>query len=80
MFEFEKNNLNVVGVNTVIIQSQRYFISLLELNFPVLNDNSNNVSIKYRALNLLGGSECKMVLINTEKKILNEKLFYQFTC
>ena len=76
--EFEKNNINVVGINTAAKDSHFSFCNKLMLNFPVLSDISKQISKNYKALNLLGINKRKLVLIDTNKRIIFEKTILPF--
>jgi len=76
--EFEKNNINVVGINTAAKDSHFSFCNKLKLNFPVLSDISKQISKNYKALNLLGINKRKLVLIDTNKRIIFEKTIFPF--
>jgi len=76
--EFEKNNINVVGINTAAEDSHFSFCNKLMLNFPVLSDISKQISKNYKALNLLGINKRKLVLIDTNKRIIFEKAIFPF--
>jgi len=78
LIEFEKNNINVVGVNTAAKDSHFSFCNKLRLNFPVLSDISKQISKNYKALNLLGINKRKLVLIDTNKRIIFEKAVLPF--
>ena len=76
--EFEKNNIYVVGINTAAKDSHFSFCNKLKLNFPVLSDISKQISKNYKALNLLGINKRKLVLIDTNKRILFEEAILSF--
>ena len=76
--EFEKNNIYVVGINTAAKDSHFSFCNKLKLNFPVLSDISKQISKNYKALNLLGINKRKLVLIDTNKRIIFEKTILPF--
>ena len=76
--EFRKNNINVVGINTATRDSHFSFCNKLKLNFPVLSDISKQISKNYKALNLLGINKRKLVLIDTNKRILFEEAILSF--
>ena len=76
--EFEKNNIKVVGINTAASDSHFSFCNKLRLNFPVLSDISKQISNNYKALNLLGINKRKLVLIDTNRRIIFEKAILPF--
>lgn len=76
--EFEKYNIKVVGINTAAGDSHFSFCNKLRLNFPVLSDISKQISNNYKALNLLGINKRKLVLIDTNSKIIFEKTILPF--
>jgi peroxiredoxin len=76
--DFEKNNIKVVGINTAASDSHYSFCNKLGLKFPVLSDISKQISINYKALNLLGINKRKLVLIDTNRRIVFEKVILPF--
>ncbi len=76
--EFEKNNIKVVGINTAAGDTHFSFCNKLRLNFPVLSDISKQISKNYKALNLLGINKRKLVLIDTNRRIVFEKVIFPF--
>ncbi len=76
--DFEKNNIEVVGINTAASDSHFSFCNKLRLNFPVLSDISKQISKNYKALNLLGINKRKLVLIDTNRRIVFEKVILPF--
>jgi peroxiredoxin len=76
--DFEKNNIKVVGINTAASDSHFSFCNNLGLKFPVLSDISKQISKNYKALNLLGINKRKLVLIDTNRRIVFEKVILPF--
>ncbi len=76
--EFEKNNIKVVGINTAASDSHFSFCNKMGLEFPVLSDISKQISKNYKALNLLGINKRKLVLIDTNRRIVFEKVILPF--
>jgi peroxiredoxin Q/BCP len=76
--EFEKKNIKVVGINTAAGDTHFSFCNKLRLNFPVLSDISKQISKNYKALNLLGFNKRKLVLIDTNRRIVFEKVIFPF--
>ena len=76
--EFEENNIKVVGINTAASDSHLSFCNKLGLKFPVLSDISKQISKNYKALNLLGINKRKLVLIDTNRRIVFEKVLLPF--
>jgi len=76
--EFEKNNIKVVGINTAASDSHFSFCNKLGLKFAVLSDISKQISKNYKALNLLGINKRKLVLIDTNRRIVFEKVILPF--
>ena len=76
--KFEENNIKVVGINTAASDSHFSFCNKLGLNFPVLSDISKQISKNYKALNLLGINKRKLVLIDTDRRIIFEKVLFPF--
>lgn len=71
--EFEKQGIKVIGINTGSINSHSSFCNKLDLNIIVLSDIKKEVSKMFSALNIFGVNKRKLVLIDTDKKILFEK-------
>ncbi|MCG6915664.1 redoxin domain-containing protein [bacterium BMS3Abin03] len=78
MSEFNELGIRVVGVNVENTKSQSTFCENLELNFILLSDVDKVVSKLYNAVNLFGINKRKIVLINTDKKIMFEKTVLPF--
>ena len=76
--DFEKNNIKVVGINTAASDSHFSCCNKLRLNFPVLSDISKQISKNNKALNLLVMNKRKLVLIDTNKRIIFEKAILPF--
>lgn len=76
--EFEKNNIKVVGINTAASDSHFSFCNKLRLNFLVLSDISKQISKNYKALNLLGINKRKLILIDTNRRIIFKKAVLPF--
>lgn len=71
--EFLQNKIKVVGVNKDSSESHSAFCENKKINFPLLSDTEKKVSKFYKAINLLGGNKRKLVLIDTNKKIIYEE-------
>ena len=71
--EFENNNIKIVGINVNTEKSHISFGNKLGLKFQLLSDTNKEVSRKYKALNLLGINKRKLILIDTDKKIVLKK-------
>jgi len=76
--EFEKNNIKVVGINTATSDSHFSFCNKVRLKYPVLSDISKQISKNYKALNLLRINKRKLVLIDTNRRIIFEKTVLPF--
>jgi len=76
--EFKKNNIKIVGINTAESNSHFSFCTKLKLNFPVLSDISKQISKNYKALNLLRRNKRKLVLIDTNRRIIFERAIFPF--
>ena len=74
--EFEENNIRIVGINTNSITSHNSFCNKIGLKFRLLSDDNNDVSRKYKALNLLGINKRKLILIDTDKRIVFKKTVF----
>lgn len=71
--EFLKNNIKVIGINIESQESHASFCANKKISFPVLSDEDKKVSKFFNALNLLGSNKRKLVLIDTNKKIIYEE-------
>lgn len=67
---FERENIRVIGINTDTIESHISFCNSEGLNFPLLSDENEEVSKKYKALNLLRLNKRKLVLVDFDKRII----------
>ena len=76
--EFEKSNIKIVGINTAESDSHFSFCNKLGIKFPVLSDKSKQISKNYKALNLLGMNKRKLVLIDTNRRIVFERINLPF--
>ncbi|MFC2102985.1 peroxiredoxin [Bacteroidota bacterium] len=78
--KFTANNIKVVGINTGSVNSHSTFCNKFNLDITLLSDRNKLVSKMFNALNLFGTNKRKLVLIDTNKKIVFEKttfsLFY----
>ena len=70
---FTESNIRIVAINIGDVQSHKTFCDELESKFPILSDADKTLSRQYKALNLLGINKRKLVLINTDKRIVYEK-------
>ena len=68
--EFRRHEIKLVGISTDSVISHREFSSKLKLNFSLLSDVDKSVCKIYKALNFLGFTKRKLVLIDIDKKIL----------
>jgi thioredoxin-dependent peroxiredoxin len=75
---FSKAGINVVGINTESEDSHRRFRDKCSLGFPLLSDPEKKVSKDYDALNILGINKRKIVVIDTDKNIVFEKVNFPF--
>lgn len=76
--EFDKLGIRLVGISTDDIHSHNSFCSSLELKFSLLSDQDKKVSQQYKAINILGINKRKIILINTDKKIIFGKYVLPF--
>ena len=78
---FRENGIKVVGISTDGLRSHQNFAEKYNLKFPLLSDTEKKVSKAFDALNLLGTSKRKIVLINRRKEIVYENtlvpIFYK---
>lgn len=77
---FEENNISLIGINSDSEDKHLNFCNNLKITFPLLVDPNKQVIKKFNALTMLGTTKRKLVLIDTDRKILFEKntlsLFY----
>ncbi len=71
--QFNEIGILTIAISTDTTESHRDFASKYNLGFPVLSDKNKEVSKKYGALNILGMSKRKIVLIGQDGKVLFEK-------
>ena len=76
--EFERNRIKIVGINTGESDSHFSFCNKLKLNFPLLSDISKQISMNYKALNLLGRNKRKLELIDINTRIIFERVVFPF--
>lgn len=68
--EFDNQGIKLVAISSDSVDSHLQFCSNLKLNFPLLSDASKNIIKSFKAVNFIGLSKRKLILINTDKKIL----------
>jgi len=76
--EFDKLGIRLISISTDDINSHRSFCSNLNLKFSLLSDVDKKVSEHYNAINKLGINRRKIILINTDKKIIFERYVLPF--
>lgn len=76
--EFINKGILVVGINSDSIESHKSFCSELKINFPVLSDPFKEISRRFNAINLLGLTKRKLVLIMIDRRIGFEKTVLSF--
>ena len=70
--QFNEVDITVIAVSTDSVESHKKFRDKYNLNFPLLSDKNKRVSKEYNALNLLGMSKRKIVIISPQKEIVFE--------
>lgn len=70
--DFKKLDIKVVGINIEETKTHNSFCESLRLSFPLLSDVDKSVSKQYNAINIIGINKRKLILINTDKKIIME--------
>lgn len=65
-----KMGIRIVGISTDTTYSHFEFCRKLKLNFHLLSDKDKKVSKLFDAINFLGMPKRKLVLINSEKRIV----------
>ena len=76
LYQFEQNNIRIVGINTNSVKSHKSFCNKLGLKFRLLSDSDKRVSRRYGALNLLGTNKRKLILIEVDKRIIYKKTVF----
>ncbi len=71
--QFRNKNIRLIGINIDNSESHRKFCGEINIKFPLLSDENKTISRKFGALNLLGINKRKLVLIDTDKRIVLEK-------
>ncbi len=71
--KFEEKDIKIVGINVGSKEKHLSFCNSLKINFPLLSDETTEVSQKFNAINIFGINKRKLVLIGKNKKILFEK-------
>ena len=75
---FHLAGIKIFGINIESENSHKHFSDKCKIGFPLLADLQKTVSQKYDALNLLGLNKRKIVIVNTDKKIIFEKVNFPF--
>lgn len=75
---FEKNNIQVIGINIAGVSEHKSYCEQKGFKFPLLSDIDKKVSTRFDALNLLEQNKRKLVLIGIVKRILYEKTVLSF--
>jgi peroxiredoxin Q/BCP len=75
--EFEEKNIKIVGINTNSVKSHISFCNKLGIKFQLLSDINKEMSHKFKALNLFGINKRKLILIDTDKRIIFKKTVLQ---
>ena len=76
--EFNKLAIKIVGINTDDREAHSSFCDSLKLRFQLLSDVDKNVSKLYNAINVFGINKRKLILIDTDKKIIFERTTMSF--
>ncbi len=72
--KFSDAGIKIIGINIGTIHSHKQFSEKCKLDFPLLIDSGKIVSKKYHALNFMRINKRKIIIINTDKKIVFEKV------
>ncbi len=76
--KFQNAGIKIIGINIASENSHKYFSDKCKLDFPLLTDTGKTVSKNFDALNFTGINKRKIVIINTDKKIIFEKVNFSF--
>ena len=71
--EFEKFGIEVIGINPESSESHSSFCNSIKSGIKILSDDKKEIVKKFEAVNILGLTKRKLVLIGKDKKILYEK-------
>ncbi len=71
--EFEKYGIEVIGINPESSESHASFCNSIRSGIRILSDDKKEVVKKFEAVNFLGFTKRKLILIGKNKKILFEK-------
>jgi len=71
--KFEEHGIEVIGINPESFESHTSFCNSIGSNLKMLSDNKKEIVKRFDALNFLGLTRRKLVLIGKDKKILYEK-------
>lgn len=70
---FKNYGIKIVGVNIGEVLEHQSFCEQKGLKFPILSDIEKKVRRRFKALNLFGMNNRKIVLIDENKKVIFEK-------
>ena len=71
--KFEEHGIEVIGINPESYESHLSFCNSFGSEIRILSDAKKEIVKKFEALNFLGITKRKLVLIDKNKKILYEK-------
>ena len=71
--EFEKLGIEVIGINPESYESHSSFCNSLGSNIKFLSDDKKEIVKRFNAVNFLGLTKRKLVLIGKDKKLLFEQ-------
>jgi len=75
---FDDLGIILVGINADSEKTHSGFAEKCGLDFRILSDPGKIVCQKYNAVNLIGGIKRKLVLIDTNRKIIFEEEVFSF--
>ena len=78
LWKFNNAGIKIIGINIDSENSHKYFGNKCKLDFPLLVDTGKSVSKKFDALNFVGINKRKIVIIDTDKRIIFEKVNFPF--
>ncbi len=75
---FIENQISIAAISVDSIKSHNSFAKKHNFQFPILSDESKEISDKYEALNIIGLNKRKLVLVNSNLEILYENSVLPF--
>ncbi len=76
--EFEKHGIRVIAINPESFNSHMTFCDSVGREIKILSDDKKEIIRRFDAVNFIGLTKRKLVLISRDKKILYEKTTLSF--